>query len=185
MARRIETGKAAKLEGLKELQANLRDIMDATVGLEARKVVGEAAEDLRRDVAARIMVMPSPRSLTASRGLRPTIGPQQVLESLYSYNKQPPGARKEKLTALVGIRKRGRSHAPAYVEWRAGKHPKSDRSKRAPGELVGESLGTMWELGTSKRPATPFFRPAIQAARARIIETIAAGYRAILAKHSK
>lgn len=186
---RIETGKVAKLEGMKELQLKLRDLLSTVEGADARKevqkVIGEVAQDLRREVAARIMAIPDPAETTDRSGRK--IGRQQILESLFTYNKQPEGERRRaRFSALVGIRKRGRTpYASGYVEWRAGRHPKSPRAKVAPGGLIGESLATMIEMGTTKRVATPFFRPAITTSRSRIVPVIATGYRAILQRFGK
>jgi hypothetical protein len=180
---RFERGKAAKLEGLKELQVAIQDIMNATVGQEVRVMIGKVVKDLEMDIAARIMAIPTPATITDRSGRK--IRKADILASLFTYNREPAGGfgrLKHRSTALVGIRKRGHwePYAKAYVEWFAGGETTSGRPK---GTLIGESLATMIEIGTSKRSATPFFRPAITAARITMVPKIAAGYRAILQSH--
>jgi hypothetical protein len=201
-------GKAVQVEGLPALQARIRDLMDKVspgevmaAGLSMSDIVGEAADDLYNEVFARAM----------AAGV-----PHDVMDDIFSYKRQPPGLSRKEITALVGIRKRGRKigsgiqrgtkkHPPprvwagrAYREWFAGgswgsitggylhKSGKRVLNKGlATGRLVGESLATMWELGTSKMAARPFFRPAVMAVRTQLVARIAAGFNRIIEQLSK
>lgn len=173
--------KAAQVLGVKELQLKLNSIMDAASGREAAAVSAGAGRAVLGALTS------------AARGVHV---PHQVIEDLFMYTRQPSafGARPDSVTVLVGLRKKG-THKPAaaYRTWRASKQvgafPKDSRTKPRRGRLViggptiGENLGTMWELGTTKMAARPWFRPTIQGIRSEVYQLMVAGYEAILAKY--
>ncbi len=187
-------------QGVPELLARFNAILAladpktaASGAASLQNVVAEASEELSHEVTARAM----------------TVGiPHDVLKDIFSYGRPHPGdLRKHEVSALVGVRKRGRSigsgkqppnkrkwAAFAYREWSPAKTIIAARNRYAKGigvrvskasalvtsadrdrGLIGESLATMWEIGTSKRAATPFFRPAIMAAKTRIAQLMARG----------
>ncbi len=49
---------------------------------------------------------------------------------------------------------------------------------------IGESLATMWEIGTSRMRAKPFFRPALMAARQAALTVMANGFKRIIGKYA-
>lgn len=177
------------IEGAKELASKLRAMKSEVVGKEAQAVIAEAADEL----AVRV------RMNAQAVGV-----PHDVLEDVFSYNRLPRD--RKRVSSLVGIRKRGRSrpYAKAYREWFPGrktkqgatKRPKSAKSLVLPGTMsakgalfglqkIGESLATMFELGTSLMPARPFFRPAVESMRLMILGMILSGYSSIINRYAK
>ncbi len=192
MARKLVSGKSIEVRGLRELEARIRDIVDDAKGPEVRAAISGITRELRMEVAASAM----------SKRV-----PHEVLDDIFSYDKPHPADKgKGRVTALVGIRKKGRTApwAKAYVEWNpqqswigvAGKvasgfggsltnrGAKAIRKGMVTGRRIGESLATMWELGTSKMPPRPFFRPVISSARLRVMSELADAYRKIILRHS-
>jgi len=174
--------KASKILGVPELKRKIRALKNDMVAEAAQRVVGEAARYISSEVRY---------------GAESVKVPHEVFKNIFSYSKlrTQPGA---KVSALAGIRKRGRArpYAVSYMEWRnkaaytrlRWKGRGKTRTFKAGGvvaerALVGENLATMWELGTSKRPATPFFRPAIQRAQNRVAAILYDGYSAIIGKY--
>lgn len=171
--------------GLKEVQAKVREIADAFVKEEAARIMGQAAE----------IVVDQARSNAQAANI-----PHEAMDDFYVYERQFDVDRRlprDSVTALAGLRKHGRKGARAYVKWFASTQAsagrdKTNRGKRRrdrfkltmKGTQIGENLATMWEFGTSKMPARPFFRPAIQQVRSTVLTAIANGYRGILDRHS-
>lgn len=197
--RKMISGRSVEVKGLQQLEANIRDIIDASKGEKVTATLDSILGWLYRDI------------VSAAKAVNV---PHEVLDDIFTYNKPHPSDRslvphtrtRGRVTALIGIRKKGR-HAPwakAYAEWFPGKHmamgttsktPKISKQLVIPGtmsakgaafgkQMIGESLATMWELGTSIMAARPFFRPTIKAARARVIQQFADCYRGIIASHS-
>lgn len=180
--RNFQTGKQAGIDlvGLKDLQKQLGAIMTAAAGEEAAKVAASAGVKVLEEVGSRAEAVNVPH---------------QVLKDLFLFTRQA-GTEKGSVTALVGLRKRGRNVLSlGYVTWFAsrqvGRFKKTSRTKSKAksltmtGTKIGENLGTMWELGTTKMKPRPWFRPAIMAVRAAVVQTMADGYNAILAKHAR
>lgn len=190
----IKTGGKSIVEliGLKELEAKLSDLIDVTIAPEAASIVRGAAEITWRRAVANAKAANVPHEAT---------------EDIFLYGGKQRGNReREGVTALVGLRKRGRNRdAKGYVEWtpksQVGKFEKTQRSKArgqslvVPGtksakgtggiQKIGENLGTMWELGTTKQSAKPWFRPAVSETRAEVLVTIASGYKSLIEKKAK
>lgn len=180
----ITSGKRNEMVGVRELQARIRDLVSAAASKEALEVAGDAADELKEEV------IKNAKSVNV---------PHEVYEDIFTYRNPPPNLPRNRPAALVGIRKRG-SRPPwgrAYVEWKnraaftrvrlrgRGKNRKVvSGGVMEAGAKVGESLATMWEMGTSKMDARPFFRPAILAMKARIVTVLSAGYRGILERHA-
>ncbi len=173
--------KTLEILGLKEIQANIKKIADACVEDEAAQVTADAAGVARDEIY----------SQAAAQNV-----PKRALQDIYIYIRQPNGTGKQtSVASLAGLRKRGRaSDAHGYVTWYASKqkgafdkteHTKrKGKSLRIQGTKIGENLATMWEFGTTKMQARPFFRPAISAVRNSVLQIIADGYKAILDRHS-
>lgn len=176
--------KSLDIAGIAELQKKIRDMVDATAGDEARAVSAECARDLEQ------------KTIAAARAVNV---PHEVFEDIFSYAGR---SQKKSLqtSAIVGIRKRGRSRpwAEGYAEWRnraaytrirfkgRGKNRKVvGGGVVGVGDLVGESLATMWEIGTSKQPAKPFFRPTVAAAQPGIIAKHYEGYKKIIERNAR
>jgi hypothetical protein len=182
----LQTGrsKAVQVYGLKELQQNIASIMSAVVSKEAVAVSATAG----------VTVLSAMQSSARSAKV-----PSRVMDDFFMYARQPssPGqSRGDSVNVLVGLKKKGtRTPARGYVTWHAGrqvgafaKQPrlrKKGGTLKIGGELIGENLGTMWELGTTKMAARPWFRRAIQGARSAVFQIMADGYRAIIAKHAQ
>lgn len=175
--------KVVQVLGLKEMQAKIREISDAFVRDEAAHIMGQAAD----------IVVDQARSNAQAANM-----PKRALDDFYTYERQPNAdLAKNQVTALAGLRKHGRKGARGYVTWfastqSAGGRDKTNYAKRRrdrarlvlQGTKIGENLATMWEFGTAKMPARPWFRPAVQQVRSAVLTTIANGYRAILERHS-
>jgi HK97 gp10 family phage protein len=182
--RSITTGRGENVKGLKELEAKLKALDDASVGAEAQLVIRNALRPIFEAVVG------NAQSVNI---------PHEAMQDIFMYGRQPERSRK-KLSGLVGLRKRGRGTPPSakgYVEWNpdargAGtlaRTPGAYLAKRykgtfkkglVTGRRIGENLATMWELGTSRMAARPFFRPAVESSKAAVIQQIADGYKAIL-----
>jgi len=169
-----------QLLGLKDVQARLKTIQDACARDDAGQVTADAAAIVEDEITRQAEAQNVPR---------------QALEDIYIYVRRPPGEGPDLVTSLAGLRKKGRaSNAHGYVTWYAssqvGSFDKSSRTRRKGkvlrirGTKIGENLATMWEFGTTKSPAKPFFRPAIAAVRASVLNVLASGYQAILDKYS-
>jgi hypothetical protein len=183
-------GKATKavsvVLGLPELKAKVKKLTGALVADEAQKIVGSAAWYASTEV----------RSAAQGVGV-----PHEVFANIFSYSK-PQTTRSggaAKVSALTGIRKKGRARpfAVSYAEWNNKNAYSRLRGKGrgkarvfksggvvAAGAKVGENLATMWELGTTKQAAKPFFRPAIMRAQTRVMTMLAAGYKALIDKYA-
>lgn len=162
MARNLATKKVVEVSGLKELQDKLKGLIDAADGPEMQAGLGQIANTGEWMLKAEA---------------RDQHWPHEAIESTFSYAKMPPtNRRKNGPSALFGIRKRGRSKpwAPGYAEW----------GKRT-GKLVGESLATMYEFGTSKMSARPAARAVVSAMRAFYPDMAAKVFQRILERHSK
>ncbi len=145
-----------KIEGLEQLQKRISKIRDSVAGDEAHALMVDIAQ----------------RGATRLRAeAQSQHWPYKAIDSVFFYGKRRYGERF--LTTLFGIRKRGRKRpfAPAYVEW----------GKRA-GKLIGESLATMYEYGTSKLSARPAVRPVVAEMKRTVPDRIAEGYKAIIEK---
>lgn len=195
MARNVSTGgkdsrTVSAVLGWQDLKKKVAKLKDAAVSEEAQVIVGNAATYVTSEV----------------RHSAETVNvPHEVYKNIFTYSKpsKTPSGKTARVSALSGIRKRGRARpfAVSYAEWsnraaytrlrwksiRKGKRfgPKLAASggEVGAGQKVGENLATMWEIGTSKRPATPFFRPAIEKARGRAMTMLADGYRALILKY--
>lgn len=175
--------KYVQVLGLKEIQERLKTIADACVREEAAEVVGDAAAVVRDAIY----------SEAQSQNV-----PHRALQDIYIYTRQPGGeGRRDSIAALAGLRKAGRHlDAHGYVTWNAGKQvgrfDKTSRSHRkravlvvpGSGKKIGENLATMWEFGTTKQQAKPFFRRAISAVRPTVLGIIAEGYKAIFERRA-
>lgn len=161
MARQIATKKIVEVSGLKELQDKLKGLVDAVDGQEMQSGMAQIAQHGEWMLKAEA---------------RDQNWPHEAVESTFAYGKMPPARKRGGPSALFGFRKRGRTRpwAPGYVEW----------GKRT-GKLVGESLATMFEFGTSKMSARPAMRIVVQAMRALYPDMAGKVLRQILEKHSK
>mgnify|MGYP001432734307 CR=1 FL=1 len=180
--------------GLSELRKKIFKLRDAMASDEARAVVAAAAHYVYTEVR---------------HGAQAMRVPHEVFDDIFFAYKQrgsvTSGKKTPKVVALTGIRKRGRArpYFLSYAEWKnrfthsrirwsgRGKNRAmiTNRSvggdRMSKGDLVGENLATMWELGTTKQAARPFFRPAIMLAQTRAMTMLANGYSAIVNKYAK
>jgi len=182
--------KAVQVLGLKELQQRVNQLQMRAVGRETAGVMVDCARLLYDE---------------ATSNLRSVNAPHEVLDDLFVYGKNPSSLlRAEKqVTALTGLRKHGSKFpSKGYAEWYPGRQvgkasesvgKMNRRGKRqrlvVPGtrsakggglQKIGENLGTMWEIGTTKMPPRPWWRPAVQSARAKIYTAMLSGLRSVL-----
>lgn len=161
MARQVATKKVVEVSGLQELQKTVASLIDAVDGAEMQAGFAEIAKTGEWMLKAEA---------------RDQNWPKEAVESTFSYGKlAPSNRRRQGPSAIFGFKKRGRSrpYAPGYVEW----------GKRA-GKLVGESLATMFEFGTSKMAARPAMRIVVQAMRAFYPDQVGKVLQKILDKHT-
>jgi hypothetical protein len=128
-----------QVKGIKELTSQLRAMKSACVSEQIAEMLGGAADLWRR--AANALV-------------RTNRWPHEVHDTAFIDARWPQSRRgKTKISVIFGFPKRGRArpYRPGYVEW----------GKRE-GKLLGMSLNTMFEFGTSKMAARPAYRPALQ-----------------------
>lgn len=166
------------VEQLKDLEKKFRALQDVAAGEAAGKVIVDAAKVVFDQ---------------AENNARAANIPHEALQDLFYTKSKATGRRG--ISALVGLRKRGRNRsAHGYVEWHASMHvgrfQKRVRTKKGKalvmrGKLIGENLGTMWELGTTKMAPRPWFRTAVQSARGAVTDKLTEGYRRILAQFGK
>lgn len=197
MAANISRRKAFKVEGLADVQKRVSELKSVVANKEAYGVVADAG-----DKAAEIMVS----------NMRSKNWPDDAVESVFSSSHNPPTTTATvKLTALAGVRKRGRNepYSSGYREWNPGRQVgsqdkargyKTSRAgakqfvipgtKTASGEKqkIGENLATMFEFGTTKMPPRPALRPSVPEITAMARDQIIDGLKQILvryeAKHS-
>ncbi|GIU78807.1 MAG: hypothetical protein KatS3mg005_2045 [Bryobacteraceae bacterium] len=183
MAASLLSRRQVEIRGLKEIQQNLQRLVRATDGSAERiwQISAAAAEAVKREVEA---------------GAKSVRTPSDVFRDLFSTRKPKPFAGGERqITQLAGIRLRGRSrpYAHAYREWRARASFTRIRirgrkgNKRVvgagtvqQGQLLGMSLASMWERGTSRMRARKFFGPAVSRARAKVAAMLASEFRRLL-----
>lgn len=110
--------------------------------------------------------------------------PRDVADSVFSYNNVPASlsGRKSRYrtTAVVGVNRgisRGGRVGPSYFEWRTTSGPGTvDRKgggppvirKRERGTVLGMSMASIYEYGSSNKAARPFFRPTVTRMRAQM-----------------
>jgi hypothetical protein len=178
-------GKSYKpqIVGLKELEKKLKALKldHPEIVNEMYDVVGEAAADVRDDMRSSARAADwATQKATIKTGKRVgVVSGNDAIDSIFSGTGPRAGGRK-RISALAGVGKRR-----TMVEWRAGRFPKSPRAQVPPGSLVAMSLAAMLEMGTTNRAARPAIRKAIIAAKSRIIDKIADGFSALIAKYSK
>lgn len=154
MARQLVSGKAVEVYGLQELQDRILKLKDSVAGDEAQAVLADIAQRGAKRIRAEAQSQH---------------WPYKAIESVFAYTRRHNESKV--MSTLCGIRKRGNSKpwAAGYVEW----------GKRT-GKLLGESLATMYEYGTSKLSARPAMRPVMSEMRSTVPKNIADGYRSII-----
>jgi len=147
------------LEGLRALTDQLNKIVPDNPAVEAQvqAIVADAAVELRDMM----------RQNAQAQGW-----PKEVIDSIFADGRKQRG----RTGALAGANKRR-----TMFEWRAGKHPKSPRAKVPPGGKVAMSRATALEFGTTRNKARPAIRPAVQAAKRKVVETLTKGFQKLLA----
>lgn len=170
-------------------QRELRKRIDYMDGIrftaDVMKELAPVAEDLAESIRA------------ASRAVG---APKDVQDSIFSYAKNPSqfaGKRaKFRITGLVGVNrgyKSGGRTGPSYFEWITTTGPGvvsrkgggwSITRKREKGTLLGMSLASVYEFGTSNRYPRPYFRPTVKAKIAQIRKGATQAMLNAIEKHS-
>jgi HK97 gp10 family phage protein len=177
-------GKAYKggVTGLKELEAKLKALRADNPQLTAdlRKMLGDAAGGLRDQMKSSAQAAGWASHSIKTRSGKVLATGQEAIDSIFASSKGASGENpRARISALAGVSKRR-----SMVEWTAGKHPVSPNAKVAPGGKVAEAYATMLEFGTSRMPARPAIRPAVQSGKQGIINVLTDGFQALLAKYS-
>jgi len=167
-------------KGVKPLVTQLKAIGGATTTQDCAKLFGDVARALMRKVSANM----------ASAGW-----PEEVRKNTFVDDRWPQSLRskgdgsigsvlsgsRSRVAVLAGIGKRGskRPWRPGYVEWTALPYGKNA------GKLVGESLSTMFEKGTSKMSPRPAWTPAVKGFRSEAREMVKIGLKKLIEQASK
>ena len=162
--------------GSRALRASLRDLADfaATRDIAGRRaasrvfnqIIGDAATTLRDQA----------RSNARSQGLDAAI-----IKSIFRSSDEAkevsgllPGQARRATAGLVGVRTGAppRRDPKLYLTWKAGGGSKNPRAKSAKGRIIGSSRAALYERGYYTKSGRlihkPFFRPAVQAVRAKL-----------------
>ncbi len=205
MARRIRDvarggGKAVKaeIEGLRELEAKLRDLIsldDDSLSPGQKSIRTKWARERLNSVLGDAADMVKVQARANAQAQK---WPKAVIAAIFSYADIDKARGKFKYSirgALAGIRKGAppRRDMEIYREWNPGRswggivggylHPTGKRVLKkglVSGRLIGMSLASMFEFGTSKMAARPAFRPALRATRQRVLQFVANGYRGVI-----
>jgi len=142
--------KGLRITGIKEIKQALSQVSADIDGPELYKVMGGAVRPLQKEARRNIMY------LSTSVGMSVNIA-----------DKQPP-SRPRKKTVLVVVHKKD-----TMREWRARAGNRSPNAKVGAGGKVAESLGTMFELGTSLgMKAYHWFRSAFDSTKIEVAENL-------------
>ena len=161
--------KTAELLGVKELERKLQE-MDSFWN----RATGKAAH-LRREATVVLkqaagIIATEARSSAASRGV-----PLRVQQSIFTFA-DPAKDRPGEHAALVGVNKQR-----TMIEWTA-RASTSPRAKAAPGTKLAMSLASMFERGTTRMKARPYFTPAVKSMGPKALDVLAHGYKKIIEK---
>lgn len=175
---------AVRVEGVKKLRAHISDLI-AGMDLDP-KSVGRKTAVVRRAHAMITETLTEAANVIKTEGqsrARTQGWPGRTIGTFFTFA-DPEGMRPKKTTALTGIRTgaptmRGKKDTRIYKEWKAAS-TKSPRAKQPVGALIGESLASMYEHGTTRMQAKPAFRPAVAAARGRVKAALIAGYKRVI-----
>jgi len=156
-------GGGNQVKGLKELAAQIKAIGEVVVSRQAYKVIGDS-----------LMVVHD----KAKSNVIAANWPHETLDNFFM-DARPSKRTEKKITALMGIPKRGRSkpYRPGYVEWKGTKEQR--------GRTVGMNLATLYEFGGTKTTARPAFRPAVQSERGKMLDILESGLKEIIAGAAK
>ena len=162
MARSVVTpkGKAARIEGLPELQAKIAKILDRTTGKDLKRVWMNAALVLRDEARDMAPVLKKPHKGHVAGLLR------SAIFAAYGDPAKP--------NVLVGVNYRIAPYAH-LVEF-GGKEGKGPRMT---GDIKGRKTGNRVQ-STGYMPAQPFMRPALTATRSKCVAIIAEGYQKLI-----
>lgn len=154
------------VRGARELREKMAELRGPKFFVAALEELAPVAEDLAQEIRAAARAQGAPRD---------------VVDSIFSYSKNPRRGlsgigQRTRITGLVGVN-RGLPDGPSYFEWIAKTGPGvvsrkgggwSIVRKRAKGTLLGMSLASVWEFGSSNRHARPYFYPTVRRLRAQI-----------------
>lgn len=142
-----------RITGLKETKATLATMAFEIDGKELYEIMGEAVRPIQRQAQINISYLSS-----------------TVRQSINIADKMPP-SRPRKKTVLVVVHKQD-----TMRQWLASKFNRSPRAKVGPGGKVAESLGTMFELGTSTgMKEHHWFRNAADSKRGEVSQNLKEG----------
>ena len=165
----------AKVEGIMALRRRMESL-GAVADSRSRAQAANEAQDVMNNAAK--FGRDAIRVAAATGGW-----PNRLIETIFKFGDIAKGDLPRSLRAsLVGIRKGAppRKDPTIYKEWKARGENVSPRKKRGAGELIGMSLATMYEFGTTKMAARPAFRDTYKAIRPIIRLRLIEGYKRII-----
>lgn len=168
--RNLTRGKTSELLGVKELEQKLREINSLFLQRATGKAQRRRREmtEVLRDAAG--VIASEARSNAAAQSV-----PKRVQNSIFTFA-DPAKDRPGKHSALVGVNKQR-----SMVEWTA-RASRSPRAKAAPGTRIAMSLASMFERGTTRMKARPYFTPAVKTMGGKALDVLVRGYKTILEK---
>jgi HK97 gp10 family phage protein len=163
VARSVVTpkGRAARIEGLPELQAKITKILDRTTGKQVKRVWMDAALVLRDAARGMAPVLKKPHKGHVAGLLK------SAIFAAYGDPAKP--------NVLVGVNYRIAPYA-RLVEYGGSKKSKGPRMT---GDIKGRPTGNRVQ-STGYMTAQPFMRPALTATRSKCVAIIAEGYQKLI-----
>lgn len=114
--------------------------------------------------------------------------PRRIIDTIFKFGDIRQDSLPRSVRAsLVGVRRGAppRRDEEIYREWRASGKNKSPNRKRGAGDLIGMSLASMYEFGTTKIYARPAFRVTYKAIQGRLRQQLIDGYKRIILELGK
>lgn len=143
-----------RITGIKEIKQTLATMSNEIDGPELYQIMGDAVKPIQQQARQNIAYL----SVTTAM-------------SVYIAQKQPPSRPRKKTVMVVAHKK------DTMREWRAAPSNHSPRAKVPPGSKVAESLGTMFELGTTRGMKEHlWFRRAADTRKDEVVENLKTGF---------
>lgn len=178
-----------RFEGKKEIEKRVKALMMETDADNIASKLYTVAAEAAKTVADEIKQSAQSKKV-----------PRDILKDIFSTSKPKrfSSEGKRPIAQLAGIKLRGRQkpYAHAYREWR-GKHSFTkirinkrrgtivNRGTTEAGKVIGMSLATMYEYGTTKMRPRPFVKPAMNMARPKVKTILTEGFKGILEEHTE
>lgn len=173
-----------EVKGFKELQLKLKELSTA-LGQEDK-----ARQSLLAREQHRILLDGAKQIADEARRRGQGRVPRRVVASIFTFA-NPAKDKPKRSAALVGVNKqrtmvewKARSGASFNV-WGGHSYGKNVKRKASAGKKIAMSLATMFEHGTTRMNAYPFFGPAVRAIRARVMSSVTSGLKSLIEKFGR